>query len=92
MIRSFKHKGLMRLFYGGSTSGVKFEHIARIRLRLGALNAATKVDDLNLPGYRLHKLSGDRSQQWAINVSANWRITFEFYDGHAYVVNYEDYH
>jgi len=57
-----------------------------------ALQTAYAVADMNLPGYRLHSLKGDREGEWAISVSANWRLTFEFRNGHAYVVNYEDYH
>jgi len=47
---------------------------------------------MNIPGWRLHPLKGTRSKQWAVNVSGNWRVVFEFMDGHVYVVNYEDYH
>ncbi|MQL49203.1 plasmid maintenance system killer protein [Photorhabdus khanii] len=53
---------------------------------------AEDVGEINLPGYNLHPLTGDRRGQWAITVSGNWRITFEFIDGDAYIVNYEDYH
>ncbi len=56
------------------------------------LDTATKPDDLNIPQYRLHKLIGDRKDMWSITVSGNWRITFYFEAGNAYVVNYEDYH
>lgn len=37
-------------------------------------------------------LKGSRKSLWAITISGNWRMVFEFRDGHAYVVNYEDYH
>ena len=37
-------------------------------------------------------LKGDRQGLWAIDVNRNWRIVFEFKDGNAYVVDYEDYH
>jgi len=47
---------------------------------------------LNLPGYGLHKLAGDRKDLWSIKVSGNWRLTFRFDQGHAYDVNLEDYH
>ncbi len=43
-------------------------------------------------GWRLHSLKGDHAGLWAVNISGNWRVVFEFKDGHAYVVNYEDYH
>ena len=61
-------------------------------MRLTALDTATRIEDMDLPGFRLHPLKGDRQGQWAIVVSKNWRITFEFIDGDAYIVNYEDYH
>jgi len=92
MIRSFKHKGLERFFTKGSTAGIQNDHKARLEERLQALHTAFSVEDMNIPGWRLHALKGDRGGQWAINVSGNWRIVFEFEGGHAYVVNYEDYH
>lgn len=50
------------------------------------------IEDMDIPGWRLHSLKGDHAGLWAVNVSGNWRVVFEFEDGHAYVVNYEDYH
>lgn len=92
MIRSFKHKGLRKFFTTGSTAGIQTQHVARLEERLQALHTAITIEDMNLPGWKLHPLKGDRAGLWAINVSGNWRIVFEFVDGHAYVVNYEDYH
>jgi len=92
MIKSFKHKGLEKFFAKGSTAGIQNSHKARLEERLQALHTSFSIDDMDIPGWRLHPLKGDREGQWAINVSGNWRIVFEFIDGHAYVVNYEDYH
>ena len=92
MIQSFRHKGLARFFRSGSTAGIQPAHGKRLRLILGTLNAATSVRDMNLPDLDLHELTGSRSGTWAVTVSGNWRVTFEFYDGHAERVNYEDYH
>lgn len=61
-------------------------------MQLAALNTAMKVSDLDIPGYRLHPLKGVRKTIWSIAVSGNWRLTFEFRDGHVYLLNYEDYH
>jgi proteic killer suppression protein len=47
---------------------------------------------MDIPRYRLHALKGELRGRWAISVSGNWRLTFEFRDGHAFVVDYEDYH
>ena len=92
MIKSFKHKGLQNLFTSGDTAGVQSNHVTRLEERLQALHTAIAIEDMNLPGWRLHALKGKRAGLWAINVSGNWRIVFKFVDGHAYVINYEDYH
>lgn len=68
------------------------KHIRRLRHRLAVINAATHVTEINLPGYNLHPLAGNRDGIWAISVSDNWRITFEFVNGDAYILDYEDYH
>jgi proteic killer suppression protein len=63
-----------------------------LRMQLAALNSASVISDIDIPGYRLHSLKGNRSSTWSIMVSGNWRITFEFENGNVYIVNYEDYH
>jgi proteic killer suppression protein len=92
MIKSFKHKGLAKFFTTGSTAGIQAQHAARLEERLQALHTAITIEDMDLPGWRLHSLKGDHAGLWAINVSGNWRVVFEFVDGRAYIVNYEDYH
>lgn len=92
MIRSFKHKGLAKFFKSGSIAGIQAAHAKRLRLILGRLNAASGAKDMDLPGLRLHELSGSRSGIWSVTVSGNWRVTFRFEDGDAEIVNYEDYH
>ncbi len=61
-------------------------------MQLAALDTAHVIDDMNLPGFRLHPLKGDKVGRWSITVSGNWRMTFEFREGNAYVLDYEDYH
>lgn len=61
-------------------------------MQLAALDTAHTIDDMDIPGFRLHPLKGDKSSRWSIAVSGNWRMTFEFHDGDAYVLDYEDYH
>ncbi len=92
MIKSFKHKGLQKFYDTGSTSGIQAIHAKKIRMRLSALDTAFCIEDMDLPGFRLHPLKGEREGIWAIDVSKNWRITFYFENGDAYIVNYEDYH
>ncbi len=67
-------------------------HAKRLRMHLAALDTALTVDDVNLPGWRLHPLKGEKVGRWSIWVNGNWRVTFEFRDGNAYVLDYEDYH
>ena len=92
MIKTFKHKGLKLYYETGSTSGIQSKHASRLRMQLAAMDSAMDVSDLDIPGYKLHPLKGDRKGIWAISVSGNWRLTFEFRDGHVYLLEYEDYH
>ncbi len=92
MIKSFRHKGLRRPYETGSTSGVQASHAKRLRMQLAALDTAKAVDDMDIPGFRLHPLKGAMRGRWSISVNGNWRMMFEFQDGNAYVLDYEDYH
>ena len=92
MIKTFRHKGLRRLYETGSTSGVQASHAKRLRLQLTALDTAQSIEDMGIPGFRLHPLKGEMRGRWSITVNGNWCIPFEFQDGNAYVLDYEDYH
>ncbi|WP_041366993.1 type II toxin-antitoxin system RelE/ParE family toxin [Methylophaga frappieri] len=92
MIKSFKHKGLEKFFTTGSTAGIQAKHSAKVRDQLAFLDSATCIEDMDLPSFRLHELKGKLKGKYSITVSGNWRIVFEFIDGDAYIVNYEDYH
>ncbi len=59
---------------------------------LVALDTAYSIEDMDVPGFRLHTLQGSERGRWSVWVNGNWRLTFEFRDGHAYVLDYEDYH
>lgn len=92
MIKTFKHKGLKQFYESGNLKGIKPGHKQKLKIRLSALDTAFSIEDMDLPGFRLHPLKGDKKNLWAIDVSKNWRIIFKFEDGNAYVVDYEDYH
>ncbi len=92
MIKSFKHKGLKLFFEEGNTKGIQSKHQKRLRLQLSALDTAQVIEDMDLPGYGLHQLKGERKGSWSIIVNGNWRLTFEFIEGDVYIINYEDYH
>ncbi len=91
-IKRFRHKGLEQFFAAGTKRGIQTRHADRLRLILGALNAATSPSDMNLPGLGLHELQGSRKGTWAVTVSGNWRVTFGFVGKDAERVDYEDYH
>ena len=59
---------------------------------LSDLDAAVQPADMNLPGYHLHPLKGDRRGQWSVRVSGNWRIVFRFAGGAPVDVTLVDYH
>ncbi len=61
-------------------------------MTLVALDSSHEIDDMDLPGFKLHSLKGKLKGVWSVSVSGNWRITFEFENGNAHIVNYEDYH
>ena len=92
MIRSFRHRGLKRMYERGEMSGVGPEVGNRVALTLADLDDARKPSALDLPGYRLHPLKGDLKGYWSISISGNWRVIFRFEDGDAHDVELTDYH
>ena len=92
MITTFKHKGLERFFSNSDHRGIPGGSAARIERMLDKLDASIRPDDMNLPGYKFHGLKGDRKGSYAVTVTGNWRITFEFDGEHAVNVDLEDYH
>ncbi|WP_298912466.1 type II toxin-antitoxin system RelE/ParE family toxin [uncultured Algimonas sp.] len=92
MIKSIRHKGLKQFWTRGRTQGLQQTHVSRITEQMNALDVAVDVQDMNIPGYSLHPLSGRDKGRWSIRVNKNWRLTFEFIDGDVYILDYEDYH
>lgn len=92
MIKSFSHKGLKDFYNTGSKKGIKPEHANRLARMLDRLDASIAPKDMDLPGYDLHQLKGDKKEMWSVSVSGNWRITFYFEGKDAYLVDYLDYH
>jgi proteic killer suppression protein len=92
VIQTIKHKGLRRLYEKNNRSGIRPDLVDKAQKILSALEAADSPEDMALPMFRFHKLTGDRRGTYAVTVKANWRITFGFHNGAAYDVNLEDYH
>jgi proteic killer suppression protein len=92
MIKSWKHKGLKKLYLTGNKSGIIPDHIRRIMVILQLLDAATAAERMNLPGMNFHKLKGDLKGFYSVAVRANWKIIFKFVGEDAILVDYLDYH
>ncbi|MEK7274368.1 MAG: type II toxin-antitoxin system RelE/ParE family toxin [Candidatus Desantisbacteria bacterium] len=92
MIKSFKHKGLEKFFHNDDRSGINVQHASKLGRILDRLDASVNLHDMNLPGYRLHELKGEKKGIWSVWVSDNWRVTFRFDGENVVVVDYQDYH
>jgi toxin HigB-1 len=88
MIRSFADAETERLFESG-----KSQRLKRAVMRLGQLQAATRLEDLRLPpSNQLELLKNDRAGQHSIRINRQWRLCFRFHDGDAFDVEITDYH
>ena len=95
IVRSFRHRGLRQLFEHDSSRLMKQDLAERVRGILAALAIADNMEGFireAAPGWRVHRLSGARRNEWSVSVSGNWRITFEERQGAIERVNLEDYH
>jgi len=92
VIKGFVHKGLEDFFYNGTKRGIQTQHAQKLSDILDRLNAAHSVTDMKYPGSDLHQLKGKMKELWAVKVSGNWRVVFNFKEGNACNVNYIDYH
>ena len=92
MIIRFRHKGLERLFASGDTREVSAQQPKRLRRLVASLSTATGPLNMNIAGYQLHPLGGQRKGEWAVSVSGNWRLVFRFDGKNATDVDLVDYH
>lgn len=92
MIRSFKHRGLKRAYERDDWSRIDPKDHRRVAFILQNLDVAMRIEDVDIHGLRLHRLSGDLEDEWSLTVRANWRITFRFEEGEATDVDLVDYH
>ena len=92
MIRSFRHKGLKRLYERDDHSGIRPDLTDTVERILTVLDTATTTQALAVPRYRLHPLKGGMKGLWSVTVRANWRIVFRFEGTDAFDVELIDYH
>ncbi len=92
-VYSIRHRGLRRFFERGQAKGLPSDRVEKLRNILSAIDAAENLSELDtMPGWRLHRLHGDRAGTWSINVSGNWRLTFRIEGDGIHDLNLEDYH
>jgi proteic killer suppression protein len=92
MIRSFKHRGLKRLYERDGRSGIRPDPLETVKRILTVLDTATTAQALDIPNYRLHLLKGGLKGFWSVTVRAYWRIIFRFEGTDAFDVELIDYH
>lgn len=92
MILKIRHKGLKKLYETGSKAKINPDHADRLRYILNRLEVSSSPSDMDITGFRLHKLRGEYEGFYAVDVSGNWRMIFRFEDDHVTDVDYLDYH
>lgn len=85
------HRGLAEYHRAGASRRIRPDLLARVRRRLAALDTATRLEELDVPGFGFHRLRG-KPQRFSLWVNGPWRITFEWIDGDAWRVDLEQYH
>ena len=92
MVRSFRHKGLQRLFQHDDGSKLPPDMLTRLRLIFSTLHAASAIEAMNIPTFHLHPLKGKLQGFFSVTVRANSRIIFQFEGGEAFDIDFVDYH
>ena len=92
MIKSWQHKGLKNFYETGSKAGIQPKHAKILSILLLQLASAISAEDMNTPGNDFHILHGTLKGYYAVKVSGNWRLIFQFKGEDAILVDYLDYH
>ena len=92
MIKTFRHKGIEAFFKTGSKAKIQAVHASRLSRQLLALDKAREAEEMDVPGWDFHPLSGNLAGHFSVYVNKNWRLTFSFEGQDAILVDYQDYH
>ncbi|CAN5365463.1 type II toxin-antitoxin system RelE/ParE family toxin [soil metagenome] len=92
MIQTFRNKALADLWEKGRTAKIDTRMQERILRRLDRLDVAATPEEMNLPGFDFHPLKGFKPTRYSVHVNGPWCITFEFAEGDAMRVDFEQYH
>jgi proteic killer suppression protein len=91
LFRSFRSRALASLWNKGDASKIRPDLVARVKLRLAALAASRRPEDMNVPGFDCHKLRG-KPVHYSVHVNGPWCITFGWHGEDAVLVDLENYH
>ncbi len=92
-IRNIVHKGLRRLYESDDPKGLPADGLDKLRKMLAFLDAIESGDEVRtVPTWKAHRLTGNRRGTWSLQVSSNWRLTFEVEGDEIANVDLEDYH
>ena len=92
MIQTFRNKALADLWEKGRTAKIDARMHERILRRLDRLDVAATPEEMNLPGFDFHPLKGFKPTRYSVHVNGPGCITFEFAEGDAVRVDFEQYH
>ncbi|NJM31055.1 MAG: plasmid maintenance system killer [Rhizobiales bacterium] len=92
MIKTFRSKALAKLWSTGRTARIGGKLHRRILVRLDRLDVVSAAEQMNLPGFDFHALKGFVPVRYTVHVNRPWCITFEFDEGDAFRVDFEQYH
>lgn len=96
MIHSFGNKCAQDIWETNSSKSLPRDLWIRAKALLTIMHGTTELSDLKLkgqpPNIRLHKLKGNRKEQWSVTIKLPWCITFKFKDGEFTNVKIENYH
>jgi len=92
VIKNFKSKGLAELWERGRTGKIDAKLQTRILRLLDRLDVIARPEEMNIPGFDFHPLRGFQPTRYSVHINGPWCITFEFEDGDACRVDFEQYH
>ena len=92
VIRTFKSKPLADLWSTGRSAKIDQKMHRRILIRLDRLNVAASSSEMNVPGFNFHALRGFDPLRYSVHVNGPWCLTFEFNNGDAWRIDFEQYH
>lgn len=92
MIKGIRYEGLKLFYETGKAAGIQPAHARRLGLQLAALDSSRTIEDMDIPGFRVHALKGDRKGQFSIRVNDQFRICFVWTEAGPAEVEIVDYH